>query len=176
MRNYLTNCEMGLERNADYKRGREVMELFEAIPRVDDLGCGNVSGHLVVNIKTKRARFVPDYCDACGPYENPKAVGFWQAIPSALLMYRLACLFPGQIETEGHEGYKVTWTMTLRHKATGEILGFGEWKGGALFWTKYGSYKELPTQFRSDLLKLINLLISDVSPHPYDGVVAGSVA
>jgi len=98
-------------------------------------------------------------------------------ISSALLLYRLLVLFSAKVEVEPMEDkYKCIWWVVLRHKATGEYLQLGEWKGAAGTWTKYYDHKELPASFKRDTLALMNELTSKDCPHPYDGLVAGSVA
>ena len=95
-------------------------------------------------------------------------------ISSALLMYRLCCLFPCDVEAFGQERYKYVWSIHLKHKSTNTYVGFSEWKGSPMFL----SSKAPPTGtiFDEDWLALLNLLIDPKCPHPYDGTVAGSVA
>lgn len=173
MEQYLTNCVLLQERKGNRNAAHELRDLFEAAPLASDAGCGNVCGQLVVSVKTKKPRFVDGYLKAVS---GNRAVGFYAAIPSALLMYRLSCLFAGTISTEGWEGYKVVWQMTLKHKPSGKTITFGEWKGGALFWLPEHKHNQLDTEFKQDLIKLLTVLVSDTAPHPYDGTVAGSVA
>jgi hypothetical protein len=96
-------------------------------------------------------------------------------ISSALLLYRTLCLFGAPVKVE-HANYKCIWWVCLRHIETGEYLVLGEWKGAAGTWTEYHSAKELPKAFRQDILLLLNELCAPDCPHPYDGLVAGSVA
>lgn len=98
-----------------------------------------------------------------------------RVISSALLLYRLCCLWPVNTEAEGWQGYKSVWTVTLRHKATGMFVQMSEWKGAAL--VRFSSGAKVPAGgYEADLLELMELLCSDKCPHPYDGTVAGSVA
>lgn len=114
--------------------------------------------------KGNYAEFHEDYAAIC------------DAISSAMLLYRLLCLFQCTVISEGPEGYKCVWWVTLSHKATGEQLMFGEWKGAAGIWTKFADKKEAPKEFLKDMLLLLNELCAQDCPHPYDGCVAGSVA
>ncbi len=169
---YITECAYVMERQADYNQSKLVSELFEAVPKDFDGGHGNLCGQLVVNRKSKKSKFTKDYSKAC---EDERCSGFYSALPSALLMYRLACLFQGNIKACGQDGYKFTWQFALKHKKSGQIICFGEWKGGSLFWTQF-NLSDVPNDFKADILKLIDVLVSDTCPHPYDGLVAGSVA
>lgn len=99
-----------------------------------------------------------------------------EIMSSALLLYRLLCLFKCQVISYGPEGYKSVWWITLKHKQSGEILQFGEWKGAAGIWTKFHNTDELPEPYKQDVLDLLNVIYSENCPHPYDGCVAGSVA
>jgi hypothetical protein len=98
-----------------------------------------------------------------------------RVISSALLMYRLCCLWPVNTEAEGWQGYKLVWTVTLRHKATGMFVQMSEWKGAPLVRFSSGA-KVPPGGYEADLLELMDLLCSDKCPHPYGGTVAGSMA
>ncbi len=95
-------------------------------------------------------------------------------ISSPLLLYRLCCLFEAQVNVEGPEGYKVVWSIYLKHKASGIFVGFSEWKGSALY--RASKFPPTGTDFDEDWLALLNLLFDPCCPHPYDGTVAGSVA
>lgn len=170
---YLVNCELGLERDANYKGASEVQALFEATDK-DIEGCGNLCSDVAINAKTHKASW--NERGYLGKEETH--IGLYRAIPSALLMYRLACLFPGSIKTEGSKGYKVVWQFNLIHKPTGTQITFGEWKGASLFWTKFYGCKDknIPDGFLKDVQKLISYLVSKNAAHPYDGLIAGSVA
>lgn len=161
---YLTNCEQKNERSADYKAAKEVINLFQSTEFDSDISHGNLCADLYIDQK-KRAHFK----------QIKDGVGLYRAIPSALLMYRLSCLFPGQIKTYGQSGYKFVWQFSFKHLESGNYIIFGEWKGGSLFWTKHDK-ETVPKEFERDILKLINVLVSDDCAHPYDGLVAGGVA
>ena len=92
-------------------------------------------------------------------------------ISSPLLLYRLRCLFP--VEVQEVDRYKSVWEAEVVHKASGRILGFGEHKGAPRV---YLSPDEPNREFVEDGIELLNLLCDPRCPHPYDGIVAGSVA
>ena len=93
---------------------------------------------------------------------------------SQLLMYRLCCLFPCDVEALGPHGYKYVWSIYLKHKSTNIHVGFSEWKAFPRYLTSKGS--PTGTVFDEDWLALLNLLIDPKCPHSYDGTVAGSIA
>jgi hypothetical protein len=163
------------ERKGDYSL-LEKIKNFEWVDEDAD-GCGNVcSFELKVNKKTHRPSFGKKrFMESGYEEEEKKYVGFYQAIPSCLLLYRLGCLFEGRPNFEGPEGYKVTWSFSLLH-TSGWRITFGEWKGSALFWLEANNSNELPKDFKKDVLKLLGVLLHKNCPHPYDSLVAGSVA
>lgn len=67
-------------------------------------------------------------------YED-ETIGFYRAISSPLALYRLICMFQKMPTDKYNDWYKVVWSFPLKHKETGEILSFSEWKGGFGFWT-----------------------------------------
>lgn len=166
---YLVNCDYAhSERDADYSL-RETAELFEFSPEHEG-GHGNLCSDLIIDAKSLRAKFVKK------SFPQPEGKeSFHRVIPSALLMYRLSCLFEGNATFYGPKGYKFVWQFPLKHKETGESICFGEWKGASLFWTNHG-IESAPKAFKRDVERLISALVSKRCPHPYDGLVAGGVA
>jgi hypothetical protein len=147
-----------------YDRAAKAASPWEVATAPKDLvTCGNVRP--VFNKTTHKFEFQEGY-------DN-----MYEAISSALMLYRLLCLFGGKVTVvpKKHQ-YKCIWWFTLKHKETGEYLQFGEWKGAAGIWTRFHSRDELPGSYKADILTLLNELISKNTPHPYDGTVAGSVA
>jgi hypothetical protein len=104
-------------------------------------------------------------------YSNPKLLGMAETISSALILYRLICVFRLAIHTPGPEGYRTVWRMAMRHQGTGEVVVFHDDKGA---WTFGHVAAKLPEEFRRDLLTLLNHVVGSC-PHPYGSVVAGSV-
>lgn len=105
---------------------------------------------------------------------SQELLAYKSIISSALLMYRLCCLFPCDVRVDGPEGYKLVWSIYLKHKGTNTYVGFSEWKGSPTF--LMSETLLTGTAFDEDWLALLNLLLDPNCPHPYDGTVAGSVA
>lgn len=95
-------------------------------------------------------------------------------ISSHLLMYRLCCLFKGHVDVSGPQGYKSVWEVYMRHKSTGQLISFTEHKGSPSFYSSI--FPPTDSEFDGDWVDLLNLLLDRECPHPYDGLVAGSVA
>ena len=171
---YLVNADYNHRRNANYELRDKINELFEPV-EIPLIGMnGNVAAEFAVNKETLTGKF------GRIPWGDPAAKEveyLYRAIPSCLLLYRLICTFgPTKLNCRGNEGYKMVWEYPLKHKETGEFVVFDEWKGGSTFHTRFYSTEDLPESYKNDLTTLINYLISNECAHPYDGVVAGSVA
>lgn len=195
-REYLVQPKLYAERKADYKKGEAINSKWKPISGkqaqklTEDpkhpLGggmCGNLHYEMLIDRKTLKATFAKKrlsmfedraaYKKQSEKYEDSLA----NVISSALALYRLICLFENPIvETQGAAGYKVPWSLAVRHVETGEVLQFGEWKGAFGIWTRFHKPSELPATYKRDLLEVLNLIFSDRSPHPYDGCTAGQVA
>lgn len=167
---YLQSPPFTQERDADYKKQAKIQEKWEFYAcNIESGFCGNVASDIKFSPKTKRAS------KSSRKHFDFDTISFYEAISSALLMYRLACTFQGVMRVNS-EGYKCVWDFNIRHKETGEIISFGEHKGGSSFWTPYYSFDKVPKELQKDLLELLTYLVSDTCAHPYDGLVAGSVA
>ncbi|HWY33557.1 MAG TPA: hypothetical protein VNX68_02855 [Nitrosopumilaceae archaeon] len=176
-RNYLVQPELGGERKADYKKGELINKKWHPVSPQDahkicpDGTCGNVHGQIQVSKKTKKIKFVEGYS------RSADTVGLYESISAALALYRVICMINNPIVvTEGASGYKVPWNVYLVHIETGEILSFGEWKGAFGIWTRFHDHKQLPEAYKKDVEEILNLMLSDRSPHPYDNCTAGIVA
>lgn len=125
------------------------------------------------------SNFVLKVLDHCDPEGRPNYSEPYEVMSSALLLYRLMCLFPGKLDTNFHaDQYKAVWGVELTHKKTHWPLWFGEHKASTRAWpSHYPQQYDQPdhAQFKSDVLELMNLLFSPTCPHTY-GVVAGSIA
>ena len=176
--NYLINPNYSLERVDQTVQDRVNLQTVKWEPQEKTLenSSGNVASNLRYSIETKKFEYRKTATLEQWVEEYNKYPPMCKVISSALLLYRLLCLFKTTVTTEGPAGYKCTWWVTLKHKESGESLMFGEWKGAAGIWTRFGEYKELSDSFREDTLALINELCAEDCPHPYDGTVAGSVA
>lgn len=107
--------------------------------------------------------------------DNRRDYSFIEDIISThLLMYRLICIFFSPPITGNW--YKSVWEYPIYHISTGKQLIFGEHKGASNFWLSEMSHTQLENSFKKDLIELLNFLISDQIPHPYDGCTAGQIA
>jgi hypothetical protein len=98
-------------------------------------------------------------------------------ISSSLALYRLMCLFKyPPVMPPPQEIYKTLWQYPLKHRATGNYLTLLEYKAGFTINTYFHDAKDVPEEFAKDMLDLLDFLISDQVAHPYDGVLAGTVA
>lgn len=177
-RNYLVQPELFADRKADYETGKSINNKWkpisseEAFKKNPSGFCGNVGNSLAVDKKTKKIVFLDDFAR---PSESQ--VSLYEAISCALAMYRTICMIDNPIvEAAGASGYKVPWSIFLEHVETGEILILSEWKGAFNLSIKFHSLKDLPESYKKDMEEFMNLLLSDKSPHPYDGCTAGMVA
>lgn len=185
--NYLVNCELVIDRNANYERREQMEAAFEPDPAQNfPDSSGNVAHELGIVKDTLKCQFHTYDDDPPFPsmderikniIERKKTyASLHEAIPSALLLYRLICTFgPVKLDCEGNKGYKMVWYYVLNHKPTNTKIAFSEWKGAAGFHTTFSTYKKMPEELRKDLLALIEYLLSDECAHPYDGLTAGSV-
>lgn len=166
---YLTNCMWVTDRLKDDKKLEKMKKKFVFSSEEWEVDTnGNLNTFFQFN-ENRKIELKKDWTF------NPDYYGFYQAIPSALLLYRLGCVFDGEVHFD-REGYKAIWDFPLKHIKTGELVIFGEHKGGSSFWTRWVNVKDVPKEFLKDLKELIEYLVSDEVSHPYDGVVAGSVA
>jgi hypothetical protein len=158
---YLTNATMSHKRKPStaYEIQSKISNKWTPVPRGTIDLCGNVRPSY-----NKVFSFIGDN------------YSMFEVIPSSLLLYKLLCLYKAKVHSEGPEGYKTVWSICLQHKKTKEILMFSEWKGAAGIWTRFYTQEELPQAYKEDLIELLNHLVSDNCLHPYDGLVAGSVA
>ena len=107
-------------------------------------------------------------------YNDDRYIATYRLISPALLLYRLIATFFAAPKCE--DNYKMIWHYNLTHKETGKQISFSEWKGAAGFWVSDYEHTKLPTQFKADLIELMNYLVGNECAHPYDNLVAGSVA
>lgn len=178
MSNYLVNCDYIQERNANYERRKAIEELFEPDPEQNFPNAnGNVSHELVIDPETLKSKFLKANGLEGLQERIQKYASLYQAIPAALLLYRLICTFgPVKLHCEGNEGYKMVWYYALKHKKTNTPIVFDEWKGSSGFHTSFHTFTEMPEELQKDICTLVDYLLSDECGHPYDGLVAGSVA
>lgn len=91
MSNYLVNCEYVKDRQADYTRRNQLLTLFEVdlSQSFADGSSGNVAGELVIDRHTLRSKF----SRKISRDDDERYAAFYEAIPAALLLYRLICTF-----------------------------------------------------------------------------------
>ena len=165
---FAVNPDYTAERTGNYEvRDKIAAKWANYHTRVD--GCGNV--HHEFYFDTEKQTFIFSGNGLHGDY---RYLSTYQIISPALLLYRLIATFFGSPKCE--DGHKSIWEYNLIHKATNKSISFSEWKGAAGFWLPETSYKKVDAEFRADLIELMNYLISNECAHPYDNLVAGSVA
>jgi hypothetical protein len=165
------------ERNANYEKRKAIEELFEPDPEQNfpNGANGNISFELNVDRQTRKSEFLKS--GNLNSFTEQKYAQLYQAIPAALLLYRLICTFgPVKLNCEGNQGYKMVWYYSLKHKKTNTPIVFDEWKGSSGFHTTFHTFTDVPEELQKDICVLIDYLLSDECGHPYDGLVAGSVA
>lgn len=169
-KDYLTNAKYLMARDADYKTLNDLKSKFSAIPFTEDWsGDGNLAQHVSFSPKGK-AKLNKDWLKKEGD------VYLFEAIPSALALYRLCAFDSVQVTAYGQDAYKVIWTTALCHTPSGRVVYFGEHKGAFSFWTTNYTEDIKDKAFTKDLLAFLTYLVSQRFAHPYDGLVAGSVA
>jgi len=106
------------------------------------------------------------------PNDKSTSKHIFDVISSNEMMYKIACMF-GKVGFYENP-YKRLWYSILRHKESQEQLYIGDAKGGvSIGCSKYHLDKKFP---RADIEELLSFLCSYNVLHPYDGVIAGSVA
>lgn len=186
IRQYLVNPDFHAERKADYKAADRIRKAFTMVTEAQmtkaGIGvCGNLSNELSVNIKTHKVSMISrpnSFKDRAASIRHEKKYAhFYESISAALLLYRVVCLFPNpKIALYGSKGYKYPWFAYMRHKQSGMVIGLGEWKGAASVHSSLHDISDARGKFKEDLELLLNLILSDRSPHPYDKLTAGGVA
>jgi hypothetical protein len=176
-----------LKRQADYKTMEKIQKAFVCASSTQAHSyserkskspfgagmCGNVDGNFRVNKVTKKISITKEWSYPL----HSKFCSLSCAISSSLALYRLICMFPDPIVTAcGSSGYKVPWSFYIKHKKTGHIICMSEWKGSFGFRTIFSDFKEMPKDLVKDIKMLLDLMLSNNSPHPYDSTVAGSCA
>ena len=119
------------------------------------------------NTKTKKVVF-----SKTNYWETKHLVSMCGALPVSHMLYSLMCMFRCSVDVNGPDGYKVVASIPLRHKETGQIIIFREWKAGFAL----GCNGMFEPQTQKDVCALLTLMINGQVLHPYDGTFAGSVA
>ncbi len=186
---FLVEAPYLIGRDANYKAGEKLRKAFTSVTEKDEKiqkmleaqggYCGNVDTDISINLKTRkitfdgRVSFLDEGFEKC----EKTNCSLYQAISPSLALYRTICLFDNpHVDCEGNAGYKVPWTMLLLHKKTQNIIAVREWKGAFGIGMSYYRTSDVPDSLKKDLKLFLETILSDKSPHPYDGLVAGSVA
>lgn len=166
-------------RAGDDKAGERMRKLFvpatkEEYQNTDQ--CGNLKSTIYFDVARKRVVTLKKWL-GFDQMEKRGCVLLSQSMSSAMWLYRGICLFPNPIVLcEGSNGYKYPWALPLKHVETGELLVLCEWKGAFSLHSRFHGVEQAPKNFMRDVRRLLNLMLSNKCPHPYDQVVAGSVA
>lgn len=157
------------DRGAKY----DLLKIFERFESVtdEDVFCGTSA-----NIRDLFQQYVWN-CEGPAHYKTEYGAknqkSFLDLVSAPMLLARLVA--SGCIPIiDGQNGYKVTWRVALKHKETGYVMTFYDYKGAA----SYGSHCDglENTAFIKDALTLIKTVINPHFPHPYDGCVVGEIA
>ncbi|XP_057298376.1 uncharacterized protein LOC130629255 [Hydractinia symbiolongicarpus] len=116
-----------------------------------------------------------------------------EAIPSALALYRLICLFELNCSMYKCMNEACIWRISMLHKRTGGIVHFTDYNGNFQVYVSVEEMYQLIggsekgdaktendvmfnlSEFRACVTQLLDLLMSENFSHPY-GTVAGAVA
>ena len=178
MRNYVTDSKISafmkrISNEMDDRLKNNIRNNWEVITsNYPEEYCGNISAYF--NKKTGKCKLSGDMSDNL--YKDENFVSSYDQISSALALYRTIALFECGLDSSLCDFYKLNWEVIIRHKATGEYLMLGEWKGGFNIRMKCGIVDDLPNGFKKSVESLLNYLTSEKMTINYDGTIAGSVA
>ena len=159
-----------MSRNANYEL-LESVSAWEPAPS-DSMGgtCGNIQYHV-------NGEYDFDSRKYKGGILGGKSL--YDAVQAPYLLARLMAGFTGlQVSANGQEAYKTTWDTAIKHKRTGAIVTFYDWKGAASIGScdKALSLVKTDKGFKADLKALVRALTDERFPHPYDGCTVGEIA
>lgn len=102
-----------------------------------------------------------------------KVPRFYDEVSAPMLLARLVSAgFTPSVQ--GQNGYKTTYNFTMRHKRSGCIVTFYDYKGASSFGACERGHSN--KKFQMVLKKIIKALTNPRFPHPYDGCVVGEIA
>jgi len=153
--------------NVAYKTQYSIASEFEPLNSLPDSYSGNCYFNMHFNTKTKRVSFKNEY------WKDDFRISICEAIPTCVVLYQLLCLYTCKVFSSGPDGYKGVWEIPLKHKKTGQIVIFREWKGGFSLGCPDAKFNP---ETMTDVKHLLNLMINRKILHPYDGTVATTVA
>lgn len=166
-RQFSVNPDYTQERTGNYELRNKIADKWENYPKRVD-GCGNVCSYFHFDVKNQSFMFAKNFLS------NENYIPMYRMISPALLLYRLIATFFGSPKCE--DNYKSIWEYNLLHKATGKSVSFSEWKGAIGFWLPDTNVEKVNKQLKADIIELMNYLVSNECTHPYDNLVAGSIA
>lgn len=166
---FAVNPNYTADRTGNYERRDKIKETWEFTAKGENGTSGNVNGQLYFDT-TNQAFILSDE----GLYNDDNFIPMYRLMSPALLLYRLIATFFGTPVCE--DNYKSIWEYNIVNKRTGKKLTFSEHKGAIGIWLPEYSYTQLHFQFKADLIELMAYLTSNECAHPYDNLVAGSVA
>lgn len=165
---FCVNPDYVADRTGNYARRDKIAAKWKNLDSFVD-GNGNCHSQFYFDTKEQTFVFNTEY-----KHNDDRYIAPYRVISPALLLYRLIATFFASPKCE--DGYKMIWHYNLTHKETGKQVSFSEWKGAIGFWVSDYAHTELNPKFKADLIELMNYLISNECAHPYDNLVAGSVA
>jgi hypothetical protein len=165
---FAVNPDYTQERTGNYELRNKIAAKWENLNHFVD-GNGNCNSSFYFDVAKQTFVFSNDRL-----YNDNGFIPMYRMMSPALLLYRLIATFFGSPKCE--DGYKMIWHYNLTHKLTGKAISFSEWKGAIGFWIPDYTHEKLNKEFKKDLVELMNYLVSNECVHPYDNLVAGSVA
>jgi hypothetical protein len=166
--NFAVNPDYAQDRTGNYELRDKIASKWEYSHK-DGAGCGNVNHQFYFDTSKQKFIFSDDRL-----YNDDSFIPMYRLMSPALLLYRLIATFFGNPVCG--DNYKSIWDYNIIHKHSGKLLNFSEHKGAIGFRLPESSYTELHFQFKTDLIELMTYLASNECAHPYDNLVAGSVA
>lgn len=168
MSNYIFQSELMRERGSDkdYSKMREVAGAFEAVSELPESFSGNCYSGMHYDLKTEKVK-ITKY-----DFHDETKISPCEMLPSSHVLYSLLCMYQCKVHSEGPDGYKGVWSVALKHKESGQVVVFREWKGAF----SLGCSNMFEESTARDMCKLVELMVKGQVLHPYDGTFAGSVA
>lgn len=169
-RQFAVNPDYTQDRTGNYERRDKLNDKWEFFKGEMPSGySGNVHSQFYFDTQKQEFLFSDERL-----YNDDNFIPMYRLMSPALFLYRLLATFFGSVHCA--DNYKSIWEYNIIHKHTGKVLSFSEHKGAIGFWLPEYSYTQLHHQFKNDLIELMAYLASNECAHPYDNLVAGSVA
>jgi len=127
--------------------------------------CGNIKCHF------EKSDFINGKFTHKTKYGAKHEGCFYESVSAPMMLARLiAAGFTPFVA----DCYKTTFSFILRHKTTGLVLTFYDYKGAASYGSNMEGLKD--KIFLADTLKVLKALMNPRFPHPYDDCVIGEIA